>query len=72
MEWHWYKAKHDNYPTSGLVRNFFVMKRFVACICLRTFICNRSFGVTEDEEKKFLFTQSTSLYTFTNFGQMIG
>ena len=47
------------------------MKRFVACICLRTFICNRSFGVTEDEEKKFLFTQSTSLYTFTNFGQMI-
>ena len=48
------------------------MKSFVASICLRTFICNRSFGVIEDEDKSFLFTQSTSPYTFTNFGQMIG
>ena len=48
------------------------MKRFVASICLRTFICNHSFGVIEDEDKSLLFTRSTSLYTFTNFGQMIG
>ena len=33
------------------------MKSFVASICLRTFICNRSFGVIEDEDKSLLFTQ---------------
>ena len=38
-------------------RNFFVMKSFIASICLRTFICNRSFGVIEDEDKSVLFTQ---------------
>ena len=48
------------------------MKRFVASICLRTFIRNHSFGLTEDEDKSLLFTRPTSLYTFTNFGQMIG
>ena len=37
--------------------NFLVMKSFVASICLRTFICNRSFGVIEDEDKSLLLTQ---------------
>ena len=49
--------------------NFFVMKSFVASICLTTFICNHSFGVIEDERQKFV-VHSTSLYTFINFGQM--
>ena len=37
--------------------NFFVMKSFVASICLTTFICNHSFGVIEDEDKSMLFNQ---------------
>lgn len=37
--------------------NFLVMKSFVASICLRIFICNRSFGVIEDEDKSLLLTQ---------------
>ena len=32
------------------------MKSFVASICLRIFICNRSFGVIEDEDKSLLFS----------------
>ena len=40
--------------------NFLVMKSFVASICLRTFLCNCSFGVMEDEDK------STYDYKFTN------
>ena len=38
------------------------MKSFVASICLRTFICNRSFGVIEDEDKSLLFTQLHSTH----------
>ena len=42
--------------------NFFVMKTFFASICLRTFICNHSFGVIEDDDRSLLFTQLHSTH----------
>ena len=53
--WTFVKAKFQD-------GNFFVMKSFVASICLTTFICNHSFGVIEDEDKSLLFTQLHSTH----------
>ena len=53
MDYHVWTFVKDKFQDG----NFFVMKSFVASICLTTFICNHSFGVIEDEDKSLLFTQ---------------